>query len=45
MALPQNQSRAFFTGIKCSLSILSIAGAMGLRTPMIAQEEPLTEQG
>lgn len=45
MAVPQNQSHAFLTGIKCSLSILSIVGAMGLRTPMIAQEEPLTEQG
>jgi hypothetical protein len=45
MALPQNQSRAFLTGIKCSLSILSIVGAIGLRTPIIAQEEPLTEQG
>ena len=45
MAVPQNQSNAFFTVIKCSLSILSIVGTMGLRTPMIAQEEPLTEQG
>src|SRR5438132_1091766 len=45
MAVSQNQSHAFLTGIKRSLSILSIIGAMGLRTPMIAQEEPLTEQG
>jgi hypothetical protein len=29
----------------CSLSIFVIAGATGLVTPVIAQEEPLTEQG
>lgn len=29
----------------CSLSIFVIAGATGLVTPVIAREEPLTEQG
>ena len=45
MAVRQNQSHAFLTGFQCSLSILSIVGAMGLGTSIVAQEEPLTEQG
>ena len=45
MAVPQNQSHAFLTGFQCSLSILSIVGAMGLGTSMIAQEKPPIEEG
>ena len=45
MAVRQNQSHAFLTGFQCSLSILSIVGAMGLGTSMIAQEKPPIEKG